>query len=151
MKVLNKVIEIILNILIFIIFILVVLAGTYAIQTKLLKKDYANILGYTGFEVITGSMSGTIEIGDVVVVKINKDVNSEVKTNDIIVYRQGKSFVTHRVIEIKKDTIITKGDANNGEDKEIQKSQVLGEVIYILPRVALWKKVLTTPVVSISI
>lgn len=151
MKVLNKIIEIILNILIFIIFILVVIAGTYAVQTKILKKDYANMLGYTGFEVITGSMSGTIEIGDVVIVKLVKNVNTEIKTNDIIVYKQGESFVTHRTIEIKQNTIFTKGDANNGEDKEIQKEQVVGKVIYILPKVSLWKKVLTTPVVSISI
>lgn len=147
MKYISKIVEIILNIIIILMLIIVILAATYVVQTKVMKKDYANIFGYTGFEVITGSMSGTIEVGDVVIVKIENSIQE----NDIIVYRQEDSFITHRVIKINEDTVITKGDANNSEDRQINKNQILGKVIYIIPKVSIWKKVLSTPVVSISI
>ncbi len=147
MKYIGKAIEVIFNIIIFLIFVLIIFAGAYIIQTKVQHKDYANIFGYTGFEVITGSMSGTIEVGDVIIVQITKDVEE----NDIVVYKEENSFITHRIIKMNEQTIITKGDANNSEDKEISKSQVLGKVVKIIPNVAIWKKVLSTPVVSISI
>lgn len=147
MRYIGKAIEVIFNIIIFLIFVLIIFAGAYIIQTKVQHKDYANIFGYTGFEVITGSMSGTIEVGDVIIVQITKDVEE----NDIVVYKEENSFITHRIIKMNEQTIITKGDANNSEDKEISKSQVLGKVVKIIPNVAIWKKVLSTPVVSISI
>ena len=81
MKYISKIVEIILNIIIILMLIIVILAATYVVQTKVMKKDYANIFGYTGFEVITGSMSGTIEVGDVVIVKIENSIQE----NDIIV------------------------------------------------------------------
>lgn len=147
MKYISKTIEIILNIIIFLIFVLIIFASIYIVQTKILHKEYADIFGYTGFEVITGSMSGTIEVGDVIIVQITKDVTE----NEIIVYKEGNSFITHRIIKVNEQNIITKGDANNSEDKEIDREQVLGKVIKIIPNIAIWKKVLSTPVVFVSI
>lgn len=147
MKVLNKILEIILNIIIVLISIIVIIALVYVLQTKVQHKESANIFGYTAFEVATGSMSGTIEIGDMVIVKITNDI----QTNDIVVYKQDNNFITHRVIEIKEDTIITKGDANTSNDLPIEKNQIFGKVIKVIPKVAIWKKVLTTPSVLITI
>lgn len=147
MKYISKILEIILNIIIILMAIVVIFAAAYVVQTRVMKKDYANIFGYTGFEVITGSMSGTIEVGDVVIVKIDDSIAE----NDIIVYRQENDFITHRVVNINGDTLTTKGDANNSEDRQIDIKQVLGKVIYIIPKVSIWKKVMSTPVVSISI
>ena len=137
----SKIVEIILNILLFIVAIIMILGIYYIVQIKILKKEYANIFGYTFFEVATGSMSNTIEIGDVVIVKINENV----KENDIIVYKDRNDFITHRLIKIKQEELITKGDANNSEDRSILKNQVLGKVIYIVPKVGIWRKILLTP------
>ena len=128
----------ILNFLLFVVAIIMALGIYYIIQIKALQKSYADMFGYTFFEVATGSMSHTIEIGDVVIVKITP----EVKENDIIVYKDDKSFITHRLIEINGDELTTKGDANNSEDKHITSNQVLGQVIYIIPKVGIWRKVL---------
>lgn len=147
MKVISKILEIILDIIIVIMAIAVIIALVYVSQTKILKKEYADIFGYTAFEVVTGSMSSTIEIGDVVIVKITDDV----KENDIIVFEEDGSFITHRIIEIDGQTIITKGDANNSEDRPIQENQILGKVVNVVPKVAIWKKVFMTPEVLISI
>lgn len=147
MKVLQKILSIILDIVIVIISVLILIALVYAVQTKILHKENANIFGYTAFEVVTGSMSGTIEIGDLVIVKITDDV----QINDIIVYEQNNHFVTHRLLEINGGQIITKGDANNSTDTPITEDKILGKVVTIIPQVGIWKKVLTTPSVLIAI
>ena len=110
-------------------------------QVKILNKDYANIFGYTFFEVATGSMTNTINIGDIVVVKVNETF----KENDIIVYKEENSFITHRVIKIDGQDLITRGDANNSEDKPIKSDQILGKVIYVVPKIGIWRKVLASP------
>ena len=105
----GKIIGYLLDILLIIVSILIIIGSYYVFQIQILKNDYANLFGYTFFEVATGSMSNTIEIGDVVIVKITKDVNE----NDIIVYKDGKDFITHRLIEKDGENLIAKGDANN--------------------------------------
>ena len=144
---LNNIIGIILNILIIIVTILIVIGSYYIFQIKIQKKDYANIFGYTFFEIATGSMSPTINVGDVVIVKIGK----EIRKNDIIVYNEENNFITHRVIEIENNTLKTKGDANNSEDKPITIDNVLGKVEKIIPKLGIYKKILNTPEILILI
>ena len=97
------------------IYILIIIAIYSLVQTKMLEKPYTDILGYTAFEVVTGSMSGTIEIGDVIIVKLlNQD---EIHEGNIVVFKQDGNLITHRVKRIAEDKVITKGDANNAEEK----------------------------------
>lgn len=129
--------------------ILIVLIYNY-IQTKILKKDYCNFFGYTAFKVVSGSMADTINIGDIVIVKIEKD-KSNINVNDIIVFKQDEYIITHRVINIDGDKILTKGDANNTEDKTIERKQIIGKVTKVLTNINIWKKVFTSPTVFTSI
>lgn len=140
-KKIEKTFSIILNSLITFVVIITLIGVYYIYQIKVVKNDYADIFGYTFFEVATGSMSGTIEIGDVVITKITKEVNE----NDIIVYKEGNSFITHRIIRKDGDVIVTKGDANNAEDLPINNEAVLGTVIKIIPKIGIWKKVILSP------
>ena len=134
---LYKVIGYILNILLIIVTLLILVGIYYIIQIKILKNDFANLCGYTFFEVATGSMENTISIGDVVIVKLTKDVNE----NDIIVYKDDNNFITHRLIKKQNDKLITRGDANNSDDKPIDKDQILGKVIYIVPKMGIFRKI----------
>lgn len=145
-KIFRKILNLIINILVIIALAILILSIYYLFQTKVLKKDFVNICGYTIFEVATGSMSGTIEAGDVIVVKLTKDVNLD----DIVVYMQDKNLITHRIIKIEGENIITKGDANNTEDLPITINNIIGKVIYTVENVGIWKKVLFTPQVLIS-
>ena len=131
----------ILNILIMVVVVITIIGLYYMAQVKILNKDYANVFGYTFFEVATGSMANTINIGDIVVVKVNEAF----KENDIIVYKEENSFITHRVIKIDGQDLITRGDANNSEDKPIKSDQILGKVIYIIPKIGIWRRVLASP------
>ncbi len=146
-KVLNKIIEIILNICIIIAAFALIIVAIYSFQIHILKYDFANFLGYSAFEVVTGSMSTTIEIGDVVLVKITDDI----EVDDIIVYQEGDNFITHRVTAIEGDTIITRGDSNNTEDSPTDRSAVVGKVVKILTQFATWKKVAATPSVYVPV
>ena len=136
----SKIISFILNVLLTIVTIIIIIGMYYIYQLKIQKNDYANLFGYTFFEVATGSMSPTLEIGDVVIVKITK----EIEQNDIIVYIDGENIITHRLIEINDDGLIAKGDANNSEDKPIQYEMVLGEVVSIWPKIGIWRKIFTS-------
>ena len=116
-------------------------------QVKIQKKDYANLFGYSLFEVATGSMSPTIKGGDVVITKLTK----EVKENDIIVYIDGNNIITHRLIEKNGNKIITRGDANNSEDKPIEEKMIIGEVVKIIPQLGTWQQILSSPEILVLI
>lgn len=131
---------------IILIIILAILVFCYA-QLKIFNKDYINFCGYTIFQVITGSMSNTINPQDIVIVKLTDDV----KTHDIITFRVGDDFVTHRIIGNEEDKIITRGDANNSQDAPITKDQIVGKVVFIISNVAIWINVIKEPIVIAAI
>lgn len=140
----QKIISLILNILLVIVTIILIIGCYYIYQIKILKNEYANLFGYTFFEVATASMYPTIEIGDVVIVEITKDV----KENDIIVYIDEESIITHRLIEKNDNKLIARGDANNSADMPIDENMLLGKVIKIVPKVGIWRKILVSPEVA---
>ena len=95
----------------------------------ILHKNYVDIFGYTYFIVVSGSMTGEIEVNDIVFVKITKNV----KVKEIIAYiDENKSVITHRLVEINNGKYIAKGDANDSYDKAITKDAIIGKVVYIL-------------------
>lgn len=98
------------------------------ISTQILKKDYTNIFGYTYYSVATGSMKPVISPNDLIFVKITKNVSK----GDIITFKDSGSIVTHRLIDINNNKYITKGDANNTSDTGINKSDIIGKVVYII-------------------
>lgn len=99
------------------------------VMTDILKKDYVNVFGYTYFVVATGSMSGTIEVDDIIFVKITKNV----KNNDIITFKnKDGDIITHRLIQKKGDKFITKGDVNNVVDEAITEKQIIGKVTSVV-------------------
>ncbi len=109
--------------------LLVILCVYTFVMTDILKKDYVNVLGYSYFVVGSGSMSGSIEVNDIVFVKLTKDV----KPNDIVTYKSVDDIiVTHRLISIDKDKYILKGDANNVSDDPILKDQIIGKVNLVI-------------------
>lgn len=144
--VLNKIFSIILNILIvFVVFCLVISVYNY-VQLNVLNKKYANYFGYTYFNTISGSMEDTINIDDYVFVEITKDV----EVDDIVTFCHEDMVITHRVIKMNEDELVTKGDANNIEDNPISKEQVIGKVIYIGRDFGKYIKLITEPIVFVS-
>jgi len=92
---------------------------------------------YKVMTVISGSMVPAIKMGSVVIVKPENDY----KIGEIITfgpYSKTKSPTTHRIYDIKVEggnpVYITKGDANNApDDREVQKRDVVGKVLFSVP------------------
>ena len=146
-SVIEKIINYVLDILIFVFGIVLLISLYISIQTKVFKNDYANFFGYSIFEVQTGSMSGTIEAGDWIIV----DLSKKPKLNDIVTYESNGNFITHRVIEIYGSTYVTMGDANSAKDDPIDGEEIVGTVSKILPRLGIIRKTLFNPVVLIAV
>lgn len=93
------------------------------VVTDIMKKDYVNVFGYTYFVVKTGSMSGTLEVDDIIIVKLSKDAN----LNDIITYvNDDGEIITHRLVRKASGKLIAQGDVNNAEDNPITNDQLIG-------------------------
>lgn len=143
----EKIVNILLNIFIFIFGIILLISIYSNIQTKILKKSYSDFFGISIFEVQTGSMSDAINPGDWIIVKSSRNF----KLNDIVTYKYNDEFVTHRIIEAYSSTYVTKGDANNTKDDPINKDQIVGKVIKVLPNFGIFKKTIFNPVVLLSL
>ena len=146
-KVLKKLCNIILDILIVICGLVLLISIYNNVQVKVFKKDYADFFGYSTFEVQTGSMVPAINVSDLIIVK--KTDSPSVK--DIITYRKDGEFITHRVVEAYKETYVTKGDANNSNDEAITKSQIVGKVVKIIPHFGIMRKTILNPIVLITL
>lgn len=130
----------ILKIFFVLIFILLILLNLVLFFSKfVLKKEYPDILGYSYFEVLTGSMRNEINISDIVIVK--SQANYQV--GDIITYKSKNYVVTHRVVKVEENILVTKGDANNISDEPIYKNQVIGKVVHKIEKAGIYIKVFT--------
>ena len=132
------VLNVILDILIFLLGFVLIVFIYNNIEVKVLGNDHASFFGYSLFEVQTGSMKNEINIGDWIIVKYTDDIS----LNDVVTYKKGKNFITHRVVEAYKNTYVTKGDANNTKDDAISKKQIVGKVVKVLPHFGFVKKTL---------
>lgn len=143
----EKIINIVLDVLIVIFGIFLLISIYNNVQIKILGNEYSSFFGYSTFEVQTGSMADTINPGDWIIVKTDKNI----KLNDIVTYAQSGDFITHRVVETYNDTFVTKGDANNSKDDPINKSQIVGKVIKILPGFGIVRKTFFNPLVLLTL
>ncbi len=81
--------------------------------------------------VLSGSMEPKIRTGGLVFTDTSR---KDPQIGDIITYSLNDSFVTHRVIRREGSMLITKGDANDGEDlAPVSAEQVLGTVVFTIP------------------
>ena len=140
--------KIITDIIIVLLSIIAIIVIWGFVQVSIQHKEYVNIFGYSIFSTETGSMSKTIEKGDIVIVKLGENTLNE---KDIITYKSGNAIITHRIKKIDGNTIIAKGDSNNTEDDPIEKDMVIGKVVYIFNNVEVWKKVFSDMQVIVPI
>lgn len=95
---------------------------------------------YKIYSVTTGSMSPTIKVNSLILVRPLK----EYKINDIVTIKitESRKTITHRIVgKINKNNQIifeTKGDANKSKDLENLKPQnIIGKVFFVIPYLGL--------------
>jgi signal peptidase len=118
-----------------------------------------HVLGYKTATMLTGSMSPLINPGDVVV-SVGKPA-SDVAVGDIISYHipvEDHRVETHRVVKVTHDAsgslaIVTKGDANNGNDPWVATLQ--GDTVWqtklVIPHLGSAIRALRTPPVQFGV
>lgn len=83
---------------------------------------------YPMASITSGSMWPVLKKGDLIFIK-GIDSRDEVRKGDIIVYQNPKGFTIHRIIELREDTLVTKGDANNVSDSPISYNDIIGKTV----------------------
>ncbi|MGB4588769.1 MAG: signal peptidase I [Clostridiaceae bacterium] len=108
------------------------------------------LFGIKGYVVVSGSMESEILPGDFIFVKTGSYTN--IKEKDIITFIRNEEIVTHRAIDITKEGITTKGDANNVQDEsKVQSEDYIGTYLIRLPYFGYFIVWLQKPLVFISI
>ncbi len=88
---------------------------------------------YALYFVRSESMKPAINMGDVV---IAGPAGGGIKPGDIVTYELAKNLITHRVLSIEGNTLITKGDASEDPDPSpVQFSQVKSRYLLKIPYV----------------
>ena len=145
---LKMIIKVIVNIFTCILLLLLGLVIYGKVIITFSDNAYPNYFGYTFFEVASGSMMPTLQINDVILVKVT---NENLKNGDIIAFNGGDAVITHRILFMDGNVITVKGDNNDVVDKPITKEQVIGKVVKVFPELGIWKKVLTEPKILFGI
>ena len=117
-------------------FIVVVIAFSIVSFKASDYKGVKKIGDFAFCNVLTGSMSPTINPGSLIVIKEMDD--NQAKVDDIVTFvgENTNSVVTHRIVEINNDGeyYITKGDANDAVDSFfVNDEMIVGKVIFIAP------------------
>lgn len=83
--------------------------------------------------ITSGSMWPVLKKGDLILIQSTSREN--INIDDIVVWRNATSteaaagFTIHRVVELRQDTLTTKGDANSTEDNPVQYEQIIGKTV----------------------
>lgn len=105
---------------------------TFALLTIVLLTS--GLFTYQALTIGSGSMSPTIEKGDVIILKSMKNEEArKIKKGDVLVYNHDNKIIVHRVIKKSNNgetiSFKTKGDYNNAKDSwTVKQEDVIGIV-----------------------
>ena len=117
------------------ILILLIVVATATIKSRIFGEQ-PSLFGYHFLNVISGSMSPTINKGSLIIVQEIDGI--DVLPQDVITFKSdSQQLTTHRVIEVQNhETLqfVTKGDANEVIDPmSVTESQLVGRVVFYIP------------------
>lgn len=78
------------------------------------------------YRIGSGSMEPYLEKDALIIIKENETYRKD----DIVTYEKNGEYITHRIISIDRENIITKGDANNIQDDPIKEENIIGKLIF---------------------
>ena len=126
---------------------LILLASVIGVQLyhwysgSLRKDELPMPMGVGMSIVLSGSMEPTLQVNDLVIVHRQDSY----RTGDIVVFQTGSALVVHRIVSMDGDTVVTKGDANDGADPPIATDAIKGRVAARIPGVGAAVRFLRTP------
>jgi len=118
---------------------IVIVNATLAVKGSMNPDKVATFLGYGPLAVETGSMKPEFKEGDLIIVKETGDANALAKDDIIAYYSANGTVVSHRILGYTTEDdgarlYITKGDANNTQDKDgVPATRVIGLIVKVIP------------------
>lgn len=93
--------------------------------------------GYNLRVVLSESMTPTLKLGDMVLTTpIDSPLSPEIEPGTIITYELGKEMVTHRIISIEGEKLVTQGDAAEETDPwPVTMADIDGVHIFTIPKI----------------
>lgn len=144
----KKTFKIFFDIISYLVVLIILLYLFIILYQKVFKKETLPSINNTYlFQIASGSMEDNLLTGDYIFVKKMDDY----KVGDIVTFKDGNYYITHRIKKIDGNLVITQGDANNIEDDPIDKDLILGKMIfkaYILTFIIRYKVLFVSFVVA---
>lgn len=133
----------ILSILLSILLTVLIISNAYILIVRhTADKPLPTVFGWTWAVVVSGSMSPELEVDDLIVIRAGEDYG----INDVVVFEDGKSVTTHRIVDIGDRGYITRGDANNTNDLDpVPEEAIIGRVVFRIPGFGIAAEYLRTP------
>lgn len=97
--------------------------------------------------VLSGSMEPELSVGDLLIISERESY----EIDDVVVYQDRGMAITHRIVFIADNEIITRGDANNTDDSPISREQIKGEVVLAIPFVGYAVNAIKTPIGTLGL
>lgn len=97
----------------------------------------------------TGSMEPNVPVGSLVLIHEQDNY----RDGDVITYyhESGRFTVTHRIVTIGENLVVTQGDANNAQDPAFTKDRIIGKVVLTVPYLGYALATLKQPVVLVPL
>ncbi|MGI6118980.1 MAG: signal peptidase I [Desulfosporosinus sp.] len=128
----------------FIFLSLVILINFYlGINKAVTHNPVPKFLGIAPLVVMSGSMEPAIMPGDVVVIR--EQPSSRYQIGDVVTYSSGAIIYTHRIVGEENGVFILKGDSNNVADDTVAPGQLLGKVLFRIPKIGVAVLFFKTP------
>ncbi|PSJ94312.1 signal peptidase I [Brevibacillus fortis] len=114
-------------------FLVLIIALSGFLFASKMNGGKTTLFGSEIMVVLSGSMAPTFDTGSIVAVK---PVNfGDIKQGDIVTFKNEDDLtITHRVVEVTGQGLITRGDANNGNDTmPVTQDRLIGQVEFYVP------------------
>lgn len=91
------------------------------------------LLNFRFYSIKTGSMGNDYKVGTMLVVK--KVDTLSLNIGDVISYTidDNLTIVTHRIVEVGREYVITKGDAVDGGKAKVYRENIIGKEVISIP------------------
>lgn len=135
--------------ILFILFMIVIISLIAITAQSKFTGSEPRILGHRLYLVDSGSMSPTINVDSMIIIKESKP--SQIEVGDVITYYgyDNQSRVTHRVVAIENngEFFTTRGDANNAADPmPLEGSKLIGKMVFKIPMIGKLFRFLNTQI-----
>jgi len=124
-KVTNTINSLLNVIIVLIIILLIIVIISSLISRKNNGSNTVHFFNYSIYRVSSSSMIPELKVGDLILIRKQGSYN----IGDIITFRTKEGLFTHRIVDLRDGKIITRGDANNTNDKELDINMIEGKVI----------------------